>query len=278
MLENKIFLKTKDHLVTQETFNLVKDSTYDMLITEPQPKSLDDYYQEENYISHSDDVKSVFEKIYQIVKSYTLRKKIKLINQFSLNGKNILDIGCGTGEFLAYAKNNNWKTFGVEPNLKARQKALEKKLTIVEKLELPNTNKFDVITLWHVLEHLPNLQEQIVKIKNLLSDEGTLIIAVPNYKSYDAAYYKENWAAYDTPRHLWHFSQNSITEIFNEHNFKVVKTLPMRFDSYYVSLLSEKYKNGRTNYLKAIFRGLLSNLKARRSGEYSSLIYILKRE
>ena len=278
MLENKIFLKTKDHLVTQETFNLVKDSTYDMLITEPQPKNLDDYYQEENYISHSDDAKSVFEKIYQIVKSYTLRKKIKLINQFSLNGKKILDIGCGTGEFLACAKNNNWKTFGVEPNLKARQKALEKKLNIVEKLEIPNTNKFDVITLWHVLEHLPNLQEQIVKIKNLLSDEGTLIIAVPNYKSYDAAYYKENWAAYDTPRHLWHFSQNSITEIFNEHNFKVVKTLPMHFDSYYVSLLSEKYKNGRTNYLKAIYRGLLSNLNAKRSGEYSSLIYILKRE
>lgn len=278
MLENKIFLKTKDHLVTQETFNLVKDSTYDMLITEPQPKNLNDYYQEENYISHSDDAKSLFEKIYHIVKSYTLRKKIKLINQFSLNGKNILDIGCGTGEFLAYAKNNNWITFGVEPNLKARQKALEKNLTIVEKLELINAEKFNVISLWHVLEHLPNLQEQIVKIKNLLSDEGTLIIAVPNFKSYDAAYYKENWAAYDTPRHLWHFSQNSITEIFNEHNFKVVKTLPMHFDSYYVSLLSEKYKNGRTNYLKAIFRGLLSNLNAKRSGEYSSLIYILKRE
>ncbi|WP_339835563.1 class I SAM-dependent methyltransferase [uncultured Maribacter sp.] len=278
MLENKIFLKTKDHLVTQETFNLVKDSTYDMLITEPQPKNLDDYYQEENYISHSDDAKSVFEKIYQIVKSYTLRKKIKLINQYSLNGKNILDIGCGTGEFLAYAKNNNWKTFGVEPNIKARQKALEKNLNIVEKLELINAEKFNVISLWHVLEHLPNLQEHIVKIKNILSDQGTLIIAVPNYKSYDAAYYKENWAAYDTPRHLWHFSQNSITEIFNEHNFKVVKTLPMHFDSYYVSLLSEKYKNGRTNYLKAIFRGLLSNLNARRSGEYSSLIYILKRE
>ena len=278
MLDKKIKLKTKDYLVSQENFNLIFDKESDMLITEPQPKNLEKYYDPKNYISHSDDKNSFIEKVYQQVKKITLNKKVKLIDQYSLDEKSILDIGCGTGEFLAYAKNKNWNTVGVEVNQNARNKALNKKLIIYKSLEdLPN-RQFNIISLWHVLEHLPNLNEKISLIKTKLDDNGTLIIAVPNYKSYDAKHYKEFWAAYDTPRHLWHFSQDAIKILFEKHNFKVTKTLPMYFDSFYVSLLSEKYKNGKSNYLKAFYRGLMSNIKAKSNGEYSSLIYILKKK
>jgi len=278
MLDKKIKLKTKDYLVSQENFNLIFDKESDMLITEPQPKNLEKYYDPKNYISHSDDKNSFIEKVYQQVKKITLNKKVKLIDQYSLDEKILLDIGCGTGEFLAYAKNKNWNTVGVEVNQNARNKASNKNLKIYKSLEdLPN-RQFNIISLWHVLEHLTNLNEKISLIKRKLDDNGTLIIAVPNYKSYDAKHYKEFWAAYDTPRHLWHFSQDAIKILFEKHNFKVTKTLPMYFDSFYVSLLSEKYKNGKSNYLKAFYRGLISNIKAKSNGEYSSLIYILKKK
>ena len=278
MSKNIIHLTTKDYFLTKEEFSLELDTHYDMLVTKPQPKNLDKYYQTTNYISHTDQSTNFFEKIYSIAKKYTLHKKTKLINQFSNNGKTLLDIGCGTGEFLVTAKKENWTIFGVEPNKQAREKAVSKKLNVVEHLENLGQQKFNVISLWHVMEHLPDLKNQIKKITNLLAEEGTLIIAVPNFKSNDAIHYKEYWAAYDTPRHLWHFSQKAISELFKEQNFKIIQTLPMKFDSYYVSLLSEKYKNGKQNYFKAIYQGWLSNYKANRTSEYSSLTYVLKRE
>ena len=278
MSTNIIHLTTKDYFLTKEEFSLELDTHYDMLVTKPQPKNLDKYYQTSNYISHTDQSTNFFEKIYSIAKKYTLHKKTKLINQFSNNGKTLLDIGCGTGEFLVTAKKENWTIFGVEPNKQAREKAVSKTLNVVENLEKLGQQKFNVISLWHVMEHLPDLKNQIKKITNLLAEEGTLIIAVPNFKSNDAIHYKEYWAAYDTPRHIWHFSQNAISELFKEQNFKIIQTLPMKFDSYYVSLLSEKYKNGKQNYFKAIYQGWLSNYKANRTSEYSSLTYVLKRE
>ncbi|WP_396632723.1 class I SAM-dependent methyltransferase [Maribacter sp. R86514] len=278
MQEKITNLQTRDFLVTQENFELVYDSKTDMLVTKPVPKDLSKYYDPNNYISHSDDGNGLLEKIYQLVKKYTLNKKVQLINHYTNQEKKLLDIGCGTGEFLIHAKNKNWKTVGVELNDQARQKASNKKIDTFKSLDNLNNQKFDVITLWHVLEHLPNLEDQILKIKSLLEKNGTLIIAVPNYKSYDAKYYKQYWAAYDTPRHLWHFSQKAIKTIFAEKNFIVKDTLPMYFDSYYVSLLSENYKNGSSNYIKAFYRGFVSNLKAKSTTEYSSLIYVLKKE
>jgi 2-polyprenyl-3-methyl-5-hydroxy-6-metoxy-1,4-benzoquinol methylase len=278
-MANKIpKISTKDYLVTQEIFELEYDSNSDMLVTKPIPENLEKYYDPNNYISHSDIGNGLLEKIYQNVKKYTLNKKIKLINKYSFQEKKLLDIGCGTGEFLINAKNKNWNTVGVELNDGARKKALGKNLDVFKSLDSLDNRKFDVITLWHVLEHLPDLDENINKIVSLLNKNGTLIIAVPNYKSHDAEFYKEFWAAYDTPRHLWHFSQIAIKKIFKNKKLEVVKTLPMYFDSYYVSLLSEKYKTGSSNYFKAFYRGFISNIKAKTSTEYSSLIYVLKKE
>lgn len=273
-------ITVKDHSVSKEFFELQYNSEFDMLETSPlpSPSELSKYYDTEDYISHTDAKRNLFEKVYHLVRSYAIKNKISLINSLSDKGT-FLDIGCGTGDVLKAAQNNGWKITGIEPNENARAIANSKTnnsvFDISELNKLPD-HSFDVISLWHVLEHLPNLEEYVSLFKRLLKPNGKLIIAVPNHKSYDASYYKEFWAAYDVPRHLWHFSQNSIKLLFSKFNMTVVKTLPMQFDSFYVSLLSERYKTGNQNFIKAFCIGLRSNLKAKRTSEYSSLIYVLE--
>ncbi len=285
--KNNPILTCKDYTVSHESFDLIYDQEKDMLITTPKPKieELGKYYESEEYISHTDAKRSLMDKVYQLVKNYTIKQKVVLINSLKTEQKTILDIGCGTGDFLAACKNNAWQITGVEPNKKAREIAykkfdIDKKKSILlnEDLEqvLSSNKKFDVISMWHVLEHVPNLETYISKLKKLLKPGGTIIIAVPNFKSFDASYYGKYWAAYDVPRHLWHFSKKSIQRLFKKQNLEVVETLPMKFDSYYVSLLSEKYKNKKINYAKAVWIGFQSNLKAKRNFEYSSLIYLIK--
>ncbi|WP_158839725.1 class I SAM-dependent methyltransferase [Polaribacter sp. L3A8] len=271
------FLNCKDFTVSDETYEVMFNKEYDMLVTSPVPIDLENYYKSENYISHTDSKKSFMDKVYQSVKNITLKRKLDLINSFKTESKSILDVGAGTGDFLKICAANNWTVSGVEPSADARNIAKEKGVILKEELLKVVNEKFDVITLWHVLEHVEHLSDYILKLKELLSDNGRLIIAVPNHKSDDAKYYKEYWAAFDVPRHLWHFSQNSIRKIFSEDNIIVEQTLPMKFDSYYVSLLSEKYKTGKMNILKAFHRGFVSNLRARTTSEYSSLIYVLKK-
>lgn len=270
------FLSCKDNTVSGDVFEVKKNNSYEMLVTFPVPEDLGSYYKSEDYISHTDSKKTFFDKIYQTVKNHTLKKKLSLINSFNTESKVILDLGAGTGDFLKVCKNNNWEVLGIEPSLDAREIATKKGIHLRESLADITDQKFDVISLWHVLEHVDNLKSTIKTLKSLLNPGGRIIIAVPNYKSYDAQFYKEHWAAFDVPRHLWHFSQSAIHKLFSEVAMKVDKTLPMKFDSYYVSLLSEKYKSGKSNPIKAFYRGFISNLKAKSSSEYSSLIYVIK--
>jgi 2-polyprenyl-3-methyl-5-hydroxy-6-metoxy-1,4-benzoquinol methylase len=273
------FLKVKDHSVSQEIFDLVYDETLDMLVTQPQPskENLGKYYESVNYISHTDGNKTLFEKAYQFVKNIALKNKLSLINDLSKNKGKILDIGAGVGDFLATAHQNGWETIGVEPNPKAREIAEKKGVSFVDKTENLLDNSFDIITMWHVLEHVPDLEIQLNELKRLLKPNGHIIIAVPNFKSFDAKYYKEYWAAYDVPIHFWHFSKTAIKLIFEKKNIKFIKSLPMKFDAFYVSLLSEKYKTGNMNFVKATYIGLKSNWKAQKNGEWSSHIYILSK-
>ncbi len=270
------FLNCKDHTVSGETYEVMINESHDMLVTSPVPIDLENYYKSDDYISHTDSKKSLFDKVYQKVRNYTLKKKISLLNSFKVTEKNVLDLGAGTGDFLKICKENNWNVFGVEPNKEARKIAKNKNVLLVPDITSFHNKQFDVITMWHVLEHVANLTEYIKMLKTLLKENGRLIIAVPNYKSYDAAYFNEFWAAYDVPRHLWHFSQKSIHKLFSEVGMVVEKTLPMKFDAYYVSLLSEKYKSGKIKPVKSFWIGFKSNLKAKQTTEYSSLIYIIK--
>jgi len=272
----KPFLSCKDFTVSGEEYDVVLNEKYNMLVTQPVPFDLGSYYESENYISHTDSKKSLFDKVYQFVKKQYLQKKLTLINSFKTEQKTILDVGAGTGDFLNICKNNNWEVFGTEPNSSARNLAKEKGVALEKDLSFYQNKKFDVITLWHVLEHVRDLSNFIKQLKQLLKPNGRLVIAVPNFKSYDAKHYKQFWAAFDVPRHLFHFSQEAIQKLFLEVNMKVEKTLPMKYDSYYVSLLSEKYKSGKSNPLKSFWIGFKSNQKAKRSSEYSSLIYVIK--
>jgi 2-polyprenyl-3-methyl-5-hydroxy-6-metoxy-1,4-benzoquinol methylase len=278
-IKNKeLFITVKDYSVSQEIFELYYDKNMDMLITSPQPniQDLGKYYQSDDYISHTDSKRTAFEKMYHYVKSIALKRKLKLINSLHPSRGSLLDIGAGTGDFLLEAKNNGWQTIGVEPSKRAKSIAVKKGISFVNETKELKNNSFDVISMWHVLEHVPNLEEQIKELKRLLKPTGTLIIAVPNFKSFDANYYGKFWAAYDVPIHFWHFSKIAIQKLFNEEKLELIDTLPMKFDSFYVSLLSEKYKTGRMNFLKAFYIGLKSNYKARQNFEYSSHIYILK--
>jgi 2-polyprenyl-3-methyl-5-hydroxy-6-metoxy-1,4-benzoquinol methylase len=274
----KHFLTVKDYSVSKETFDLYHDEELDMLITSPQPslENLGKYYESVDYISHTDSKRSLFEKAYHFVKSIALKNKLDLINSLQPDKGRILDIGAGTGDFLSVAKQNGWQTIGVEPSDKAKAIAKNKGVSFVEKTTELENQSFDVISMWHVLEHVPNLDEQIKELKRLLKPNGTLIIAVPNFKSFDAKHYGNFWAAYDVPIHFWHFSKMAIQSLFQKEKMKLVKVLPMKFDSFYVALLSEKYKTGKMNFIKAFFVGLQSNLKAKKNLEYSSHIYIIK--
>lgn len=275
----KIYHQLKDYSVTGENFELIYDEEKDMLITHPSPKpsDIDRFYKSENYISHTDSKKNIIDKIYHAVKKYMLRKKLSWINKkFPLKGR-ILDIGAGTGDFLVEAKNSGWKVSGIEPNDQARFKAEQKGINLSANVDSFKSNKFDVITLWHVFEHVHDLRTQLIEFEHLLKKNGLLVIAVPNFKSYDAQYYKEYWAAYDVPRHLWHFSQNSFRHLMAGTSFKQSDSKPLIFDSFYVSLLSEKYRSGKSRLIKSFLIGLKSNLKARTTSEYSSIAYFFRK-
>lgn len=275
---NNVFIKVKDHSVSKESFDLLLDKELQLLKTHPQPSldSLPSYYESEDYISHTDSKRTLFEKLYHLVKKNALKSKVTLISKQNPLKGNLLDIGAGTGDFLNQAKNSGWNCIGIEPNEKAKNIAVSKGVNFTSTLEELDNNSFDVITMWHVLEHVPDLGNQIKTLKRLLKPNGTIFIAVPNYKSFDAKHYKSFWAAYDVPRHLWHFSKSSIQKLVANQNLKLHKVKPMWFDSFYVCLLSEKYKTGKMNFIKGFFYGFLSNCLGIVKKEFSSHIYVIK--
>lgn len=268
--------KVTDFLVSETQFEIRFDAKKKCYYTYPLPKDLTSYYKSEQYISHTDDKKNSISFLYQTVKKITLAQKVKKISKQHPKKGRLLDVGAGTADFLIKAKSKGWHISGVEPNTKARALAKLKGINLMPNIKQLQEQKFDVITLWHVLEHIPNLEETVKNLENLLKPNGILVIAVPNYKSYDAQFYQEFWAAYDVPRHVWHFSKESFKHII-PNSFNLLKTEPMLFDSFYVSLLSEKYKKKKNNFLKAFLIGGISNLKAIRTKEYSSLIYYFKK-
>lgn len=272
-------LTCKDFTVSKEEFNIVSCKNCNFFITYPHPdeKQISKYYQSENYISHSDKKDSFFDKLYHLVRKYTLKQKVNLVKRYVPHGT-ILDIGCGTGYFLNECKNNNFDTIGIEPNEIARISCQKKGLKVFENInEILNQNKsINVVSLWHVLEHIHQPKDLLIKIHSLLSTKGILILALPNRNSFDAKYYKQFWAGYDVPRHIYHFTKKNVIDI-TKNKFILLDTYPMYFDSSYVSILSEKYKGSKIPLLKGLCTGLYSNIKSIKNNEYSSLIYVLQK-
>lgn len=270
-------MECRDYSVSGEKFNIDKCDNCQLLFTNPRPgaQHIGPYYEFKEYISHTNSRSSITDLLYQGVRSLSLNSKLKLINNLKTNNS-LLDYGCGTGHFISKVSNNNWKATGIEPSDKAR--AIAKKISearIYANIdEIHQSKSFGVISLWHVLEHIHDLTSTFTLLKNKLDTQGKIILAVPNHCSFDAKHYKEAWAAYDVPRHLYHFNQKSMSTFLEKNGMKVEKIIPMKFDSFYVSLLSEQNLSGRRNLFKSFINGYKSNSYAKYSNEYSSLIYI----
>lgn len=274
-------ISAKDHTVSGEEFEIweCKNCTQRFTQNVPGKENIGKYYQSQNYISHSDTSEGLVNNLYHKVRKRTLIQKRKLIEKTTGKDEgNILDVGAGTGAFLNSMKNANWTVTGTEPDENARGKAKELygiNLEGSRKIDSLPSQSFDAITLWHVLEHVHDLHLYVEQLKNLLSPGGKIFIAVPNYTSYDARIYKQFWAAYDVPRHLYHFSPKAMKNLLNSHGLKVEKVKPMWYDSIYVSMLSEQYKTGNSHPLKALINGSFSNMAAFfEKSKCSSLIYI----
>lgn len=277
------FLHTTDYSVSQETFSLSKCADCALVITTPRPdvNDLPRYYESTNYLSHSTRSASLFERIYRAARRYNIDRKLKIIfNSTQRAPRELLDFGCGTGEFLQRAQQRGLTVTGVEPSDKAREHANKITGNRVSPTLNARAEAYDVITLWHVLEHIPDINDQFSALATMLRRTGTMFIAVPNHLSDDARRYRHRWAGYDVPRHLWHFSRNSMNSFIRKHGLICRNTVPMKLDALYVSMLSEQYggTDNLASKIKGIANGLVSNIRAVRSGEYSSLIYIAEKK
>ena len=277
-------LTAKDYTVSQQQFSIWHCNNCTVRFTQdvPEQNAIGAFYQSDNYISHSDTKKGIVNSLYHLVRSRTLNAKRKLIiDKVGMMKGEILDIGCGTGAFLNTMKTAGWGITGLEPDDTAIKKAAELyniQAQLPEKLFELKPSTYHAITMWHVLEHVYELHAYIKQLHNLLTPQGKIFIAVPNYTSYDAGLYNEHWAAYDVPRHLYHFSPQSMQHLLAQYSLTLTAIKPMWYDSFYVSMLSEKYKNGKGNIIKAFWNGLVSNLKAMGDKKKcSSVIYIISK-
>ncbi|MBW8362532.1 MAG: class I SAM-dependent methyltransferase [Kaistella sp.] len=269
-------MKIKDHFLTGENFELRETETAGVLKTHPIPENMAAYYESKAYISHHQDSGSIKEKLYKFLQSFNLNYKRNILaKELHLNAK-VLDYGCGAGEFLKFVE-QDFQTFGYEPNKSAREFASKKltKTQLISNLNTIQDASLDAITLWHVFEHIENQQDILKIFYNKLKTNGLLIIAVPNHTSDDAMRYREFWAAYDVPRHVFHFSKTGMEKLMNKQNWQIKKIKPLLLDSFYISMLSEKYRKSPLFWLKGFIYGAVSNFKASKTGEFSSLIYII---
>lgn len=280
--QTKQYLQTKDYFLSGEVFTLKQCDGCGFVFTSPRPDDdkLSDYYQSDQYLSHHSRGLSPLRLVYQFLRKSNIRSKYRLVSGYSKTGS-ILDIGCGTGELLAYFQKQGWSATGIEPDASARNFASGQwNLPVYEEqyiAEIKDQSQ-DVVTLWHVLEHVPDLNQRIQEIYRMLQKGGFFLAAVPNYLSWDAWHYGPYWAAWDLPRHLFHFSEQNMVQLAEKHGFKFIKSIPMVWDSYYISLISEQYKGTKIPYFKAIMNGIRSNTQGRKKGiGYSSMIYIFEK-
>ena len=268
----------KDHLVSGEVFEVLLDEERQIAFTQPSPAedALPAYYQSEEYISHGNKRVTFLDRVYRKVQRWMFAKKERWIYRYSSQEKTYLDFGCGTGDFVDFLNQKGWRSYGVEPSEKARNFIPTRKQLYASEKELPQ-KLFDVIGLWHVLEHIPDPTQRLKELELYLKEEGVFVFALPNFKSFDAKLYHNHWAAFDVPRHLWHFSATGINTLMQEMNYTLIEKRGLFFDALYVSYLSEKQQKHFFPLIRGVFWGFISNLSGLYTGEYSSMVYIFKR-
>lgn len=276
----QINLWLKDEFLTKKDFHICECLNCGLLYTMPRPskEKIGAYYKSDEYYSHQENKKGFVPRLYEAIKKINLKHKFRLASRDLPVGK-LLDIGCGVGDFLHLAEHNGWQCTGVEPSEEAREIARQRikgDLLYSEDLEQLPDQSFDLITMWHVLEHVDDLKWQVAQLQRLIKPNGRIVIAVPNYRSYDGRFYNAYWAAYDVPRHLNHFNKTVLTKIFKTSGLSLVSMDKLVWDAYYISFMSEQYKHHFMPLVRGVFRGLVSNAKARRSGEWSSLVYVFR--
>ena len=273
----KNYLITADYHLTQESFALVQCKKCEHVFTNPRPskENISRFYESPDYISHTSKSQGLISPLYKIARDFNLRWKKTLIEHYQQVGT-LLDYGAGTGHFLKFINDiQGWSAQGIEPAEKARDFAKDLGLTVHNELGPNNEQKFDVITAWHVIEHVHELRSTIKAIRKRMHDTSTFLMAVPNPQSFDAKHYGEYWAGYDVPRHLHHFTRSSVEKLLVASKLKLAKVIPMKLDAFYVSMLSEKYQKKSAPLINAIKVGLRSNANGKRNGQYSSLVYII---
>lgn len=268
-------LSTQDYFLTQEKFEIYQTSIPGVLKTHPQPANLDAYYDTSNYLSHDDTEGSLFARLYRLARKWNIHSKFKLISKLSNDGA-VLDVGAGNGELVRYLKEKHIDAQGYEPSETARKVAYRKDVLLLDHLPIHKKSFFTVIQMFHVLEHIPDPEKMLRELHAMLEDDGFLIIALPNYKSWDASFFKRYWAGYDVPRHLFHFDEMGMKSLAAKY-FSLEKTKPMWLDSFYVSILSARYKKYPLAMVTGIIIGTLSNIAAIFTSQPSSRIYIFKK-
>jgi 2-polyprenyl-3-methyl-5-hydroxy-6-metoxy-1,4-benzoquinol methylase len=276
----KKFISAVDSLITKDVFQVVKCVNCSFVFTNPRPpeSNISSYYQSSEYISHSSNSSGFFNKFYNYLRNRNIDYKLRLIANYRKDKGHIHDYGCGIGAFLRHAKNIGYTVSGFEPNISVSEDTINSDLNIEkkEKIIFSENGKYDVITLWHVLEHIHNLDYTLEKMYSALSEDGLIVVAVPIINSWDSKHYQENWAALDVPRHLYHFTKLSVEKLFHRFGMSIIGVHPLRLDSYYISLLSEK--KSIFKYFLAIWKGWFSNFEARKSLNYSSLIFFIQKD
>lgn len=280
--KTQIHLWVKDEFLSKEDFQIHECHNCGLLFTEPRPSKdkIGEYYKSEEYYSHQENKKGVIPNLYECIKRINLKRKWQMATKNRQTGK-VLDIGCGVGDFIHIMEEKGWETTGIEPSEDAKKiarKRVKAKILAPEDIDKLNDESQDLITMWHVLEHVDDLKTEVHHLHRLLKKGGRLVLALPNFQSFDAQYYKQFWAAYDVPRHLNHFCKRSITKIFSNSGLKLKTTDKLFWDAYYISFMSEQYQGHNLALIRGAIRGLQSNLKATKSGEWSSLVYIFEKE
>ena len=276
-------LVVEDRTVSHESFAIVQCAACSFQFTNPRPQEAEigKYYESDTYVSHNSAAQGFVNQAYKVARFFTMRRKVGLLNKLAPSRGKLLDYGCGTGHFLKAAKAAGWQVVGLEPNARAREEASQRLGQPIGQESLASfpPGTFDAITLWHVLEHVHTLNETLAQLVALLKPDGVILIAVPNVESLDAQHYRELWASYDVPRHLYHFAPKTMAQLLKKHKLTIAQTLPMPLDAYYISMLSEKHKAERAGGLLTVLKaGYKSNAYAEEhEGQYSSLLYVAKR-